>query len=124
MLISRLCPAFFCLRTVLEIATAAPDGRGRALLIGGGIANFTDVAATFKGIIAAIREKIEAIKAANIRIFVRRGGPNWQAGLAAMRSLGGELGIPVEVYGPDVSMTGICKKAIDYVNSSDAGAAA
>ena len=37
---------------------ANPDGRGRALLIGGGIANFTDVAATFKGIIRAIREQV------------------------------------------------------------------
>ncbi len=27
------------------------DGRGRALIVGGGIANFTNVAATFKGII-------------------------------------------------------------------------
>ena len=35
-------------RTVLDCATASPDGRGRALLIGGGIANFTDVAATFQ----------------------------------------------------------------------------
>lgn len=32
-------------------ATANPDGSRRALLVGGGIANFTDVAATFKGII-------------------------------------------------------------------------
>lgn len=34
-------------RTVLECVTSNTDGRGRALLIGGGIANFTDVAATF-----------------------------------------------------------------------------
>lgn len=33
---------------VLDCATANLDGRGRALIIGGGIANFTDVAATFK----------------------------------------------------------------------------
>jgi hypothetical protein len=39
-------------------AAANPDGRGRALLIGGGIANFTDVAATFKGIIQALREQV------------------------------------------------------------------
>ena len=38
-------------RTLLDCATANPDGRGRALIVGGGIANFTDVAATFKGII-------------------------------------------------------------------------
>lgn len=36
-----------CLRIHLLLS----DGRGRALIVGGGIANFTDVAATFKGII-------------------------------------------------------------------------
>ncbi|RRT53083.1 hypothetical protein B296_00032642 [Ensete ventricosum] len=39
-------------------ATSDPDGRRRALLIGGGIANFTDVAATFNGIIRALKEKV------------------------------------------------------------------
>ena len=46
---------------MLQCATANPDGRKRALLIGGGIAkfaNFTDVAATFNGIIRALREKV------------------------------------------------------------------
>lgn len=43
---------------VLQCATADPDGRKRALLIGGGIANFTDVAATFNGIIRALKEKV------------------------------------------------------------------
>jgi hypothetical protein len=42
----------------VQCATADPDGRKRALLIGGGIANFTDVAATFSGIIRALREKV------------------------------------------------------------------
>lgn len=41
-----------------QCATADPDGLKRALLIGGGIANFTDVAATFNGIIRALREKV------------------------------------------------------------------
>ncbi len=38
-------------KTLLDVATSSADGRARALLVGGGIANFTDVAATFKGII-------------------------------------------------------------------------
>ena len=38
-------------RTLLGCATSNADGGNRALLVGGGIANFTDVAATFKGII-------------------------------------------------------------------------
>eukprot|EP00879_Flechtneria_rotunda_P001974 GHRR01002149.1.p1 GENE.GHRR01002149.1~~GHRR01002149.1.p1 ORF type:complete len:429 (+),score=132.82 GHRR01002149.1:134-1420(+) len=106
-------------KTVLECATANPDGRGRALIVGGGIANFTDVAATFKGIIQAIRETAPAIKAAKMKLFVRRGGPNYQQGLAAMKAVGQELDLPVEVYGPESSMTGICQKAIEYLKGFD-----
>ncbi|KAE8721018.1 ATP-citrate synthase alpha chain protein 2 [Hibiscus syriacus] len=65
-------------RVVIDCATANPDGRKRALLIGGGIANFTDVGATFNGIIRALREKEAKLKAARMHIYVRRGGPNYQ----------------------------------------------
>nr|BBF89415.1 ATP citrate lyase beta subunit -like [Oryza barthii] len=102
-------------RVVLDCATADPDGRKRALLIGGGIANFTDVGATFSGIIRALREKESKLKAARMHIYVRRGGPNYQTGLAKMRKLGTELGVPIEVYGPEATMTGICKQAIECV---------
>ncbi|XP_074307361.1 ATP-citrate synthase alpha chain protein 3 [Silene latifolia] len=106
-------------RVVIDCATANPDGRKRALLIGGGIANFTDVAATFSGIIRALREKETKLKSARMHIFVRRGGPNYQTGLAKMRALGEELGIPLEVYGPEATMTGICKQAIDCIMAKD-----
>ncbi|XP_058194021.1 ATP-citrate synthase alpha chain protein 1-like isoform X1 [Rhododendron vialii] len=84
-------------RVVIDCATADPDGRQRALVIGGGIANFTDVAATFNGIIRALKEKESKLKAARMHIYVRRGGPNYQRGLAKMRTLGQEIGIPIEV---------------------------
>lgn len=103
-------------KTVLEAATAYPDGRPRALIVGGGIANFTDVAATFKGIIQAFREKADALKAAQFKIFCRRGGPNYQAGLAMMRAIGDEIGVPMEVYGPEASMTGVCQLAINHIS--------
>ncbi|KAL9240755.1 hypothetical protein vseg_014938 [Gypsophila vaccaria] len=106
-------------RVVIDCATANPDGRKRALLIGGGIANFTDVAATFSGIIRALREKESKLKAARMHIFVRRGGPNYQTGLTKMRALGEELGVPLEVYGPEATMTGICKQAIDCIVATD-----
>lgn len=80
-----------------QCATADPDSRARALIVGGGIANFTDVAATFNGIIKAFREKQEQIKAAHMRIFVRRGGPNYKTGLQKMKELGAEIGVPIEV---------------------------
>lgn len=44
--------------SILQCATANPDGKTRALVIGGGIANFTDVASTFNGIIRALKEKV------------------------------------------------------------------
>ena len=43
-------------KTLLDVATSNPDGKPKALLVGGGIANFTDVAATFKGIIQVTLE--------------------------------------------------------------------
>ncbi|KAL4373509.1 hypothetical protein AHAS_Ahas05G0088900 [Arachis hypogaea] len=105
-------------RVVIDAATADPDGQKRALVIGGGIANFTDVAATFSGIIRALKEKEAKLKAARMQIYVRRGGPNYQKGLEKMRALGEELGIPIEVYGPEATMTGICKQAIEYITAA------
>ena len=49
------------------------------------------------------------------------GGPNYLAGLEMMRQLGGEIGVQVDVYGPEASMTGICQKAIDHIRQYDAG---
>ncbi|XP_071736440.1 ATP-citrate synthase alpha chain protein 2 [Rutidosis leptorrhynchoides] len=105
-------------RVVIDCATADPDGQKRALVVGGGIANFTDVAATFNGIIRAMKEKESKLKAANMHIYVRRGGPNYQRGLAKMRELGKEIGIPIEVYGPEATMTGICKQAIECITTA------
>lgn len=106
-------------RALIDCATANPDGRKRALVVGGGIANFTDVAATFNGIIRAMREKQSDLKAARVNIYVRRGGPNYLRGLANMRALSEETGVSIEVYGPEASMTGICKQAIDYISARD-----
>ncbi|OIC52955.1 hypothetical protein A7L55_19720 [Acinetobacter baumannii] len=105
-------------RVLIDCATADPDGRKRALVIGGGIANFTDVSATFSGIIRALREKESKLKAARMQVYVRRGGPNYQNGLAKMRALGEEIGVPFQVYGPEASMTGICKQAIQSITAS------
>jgi len=51
------------------------------LIIGGGIANFTNVAATFKGIVTALQEFQTRLMEHNVSIFVRRAGPNYQEGL-------------------------------------------
>ncbi|MBN1827935.1 MAG: ATPase, partial [Deltaproteobacteria bacterium] len=102
-------------KTILDLMTrkADPKGRHKYLIIGGGIANFTDVASTFTGVINAIDEYADALKKVNAKIFVRRGGPNYKTGLAMMKKLGERLGIPMEVYGPDLHMTRVVKLALE-----------
>lgn len=100
-------------KTVIRLMLG--DGRRKALLVGGGIANFTDVAQTFKGIIRALRENAGALKKSGSKIFVRRGGPNYQQGLEGMRALGREIGVPVEVYGPETHMTKIVPLAVEWL---------
>ncbi|ERN02340.1 hypothetical protein AMTR_s00096p00027330 [Amborella trichopoda] len=58
------------------------------------------------------------LKAARVHVYVRRGGPNYKTGLAKMRALAEEIGIPLEVYGPEATMTGICKEAIDCITAA------
>ena len=74
-----------------------PNPEGKLLIIGGGIANFTNVASTFKGIIRALKQFQQQLQAHKVKIFVRRGGPNYQEGLKAMRLLGETLGVEIQV---------------------------
>jgi ATP citrate (pro-S)-lyase len=100
-------------RTILDLMTRKKSPKGKFLLIGGGIANFTDVANTFRGIIRALREYKKNLQDNKVKIFVRRGGPNYREGLKNMRALGDELGIPIEVYGPETHMTRIVSMALE-----------
>ena len=99
-------------KTVLDLMTRKKNPKGKFLLIGGGIANFTDVANTFKGIVKALKEYQKKLQENKVKIYVRRGGPNYQEGLKRMRELGKELGVPIEVYGPETHMTKIVSMAL------------
>jgi len=102
-------------KTILDLMTRKKDPKGRPkfLLVGGGIANFTDVAKTFTGITMALRDYKKKLKDTNVKIYVRRGGPNYQEGLRIMRELGKELGVPIDVYGPETHMTRIVNMALE-----------
>ena len=101
-------------KTILDLMTREKDPKGRPkfLLVGGGIANFTDVAKTFTGITMALKDYKKKLIDTNVKIYVRRGGPNYQEGLRIMKDLGQELGVPVEVYGPETHMTRIVDMAL------------
>ena len=103
---------YYYTRTILDLMTRKKDSRGKVLLIGGAIANFTDVAKTFKGVVMALEEYQEKLQEAGVKIYVRRGGPNYEQGLKLMRSLGDRLGVPIEVYGPETHMTRIVPLAL------------
>ncbi len=98
-------------KTILDLVTR--DGKkGKVLLIGGGIANFTDVAKTFKGILMALNDYAQKLRKNEVKIYVRRGGPNYQEGLKQMREAGKKLNLQIEVFGPETHMTKIVPMAL------------
>jgi ATP-citrate lyase beta-subunit len=88
------------------------SSKNKVLIIGGGVANFTDIRVTFKGIINALYDVKEELKNQGIRIFVRRGGPHQKEGLSLMRKFMDENGIVGEVHGPELVLTDIISKAL------------
>ena len=90
----------------------APHDEGKILFIGGGIANFTNVASTFKGIIRALTDFKSQLKAHNVKIYVRRAGPNYQEGLRMIREVGELLELDMHVFGPEMFITGIVPLAL------------
>jgi len=100
-------------RTVLELLLRAPmSEKGKVLFIGGGIANFTNVASTFKGVIRALRDVSSQLIEHNVQIWVRRAGPNYQEGLKNMKAATQELGLNAKIFGPDMHVSGIVPLAL------------
>lgn len=87
----------------------------KVLIVGGGVANFTDIRATFKGVIHALSEKKQELRDQHVKVFVRRGGPNQKEGLAIMRTFLEEEGLLGRVVGPDVLLTDIIHDAIQSI---------
>lgn len=83
----------------------------KTIIVGGAIANFTDVKKTFGGIIAGFRKAKEEGKLNAVKIWVRRGGPREKEGLDAMRALRDE-GFDIHVYDRHTPLTDIVDKAI------------
>jgi ATP-citrate lyase beta-subunit len=105
----------FYAETLFDLMTRTPDtsGKGKVLIIGGAIANFTDVAKTFTGIIYAFEKYAEKLKAANVKIYVRRGGPNYEKGLKDIKEAADRLGLWIDVYGPETHVTDIVRMAVE-----------
>ncbi len=103
----------FYAETIFDLMTRYPDPRGKILIIGGAIANFTDVAKTFTGIINALEKWAPKLKEHNTKIYVRRGGPNYEKGLKDMKEAAERLGLEIHVYGPETHVTDIVRMALE-----------
>ncbi len=103
-------------KTVLDLMTRKHHPQGKVLLIGGAIANFTDIEKTFQGIVRALLEYKPKLQEGKISIVVRRGGPNYEKGLALMKKAGKELDVPIEVYGPETPMVHLVSPALERLS--------
>ncbi len=105
----------FYAETLLDLMTREkdPEGRDKIMIIGGAIANFTDVAKTFTGIIQAFENYAEKMKEVGVKIYVRRGGPNYEKGLKDIKEAADRLGLYIEVYGPETHVTDIVRMALE-----------
>ncbi len=83
----------------------------KRIIVGGAIANFTNVKKTFTGIISGFRKAKAKGLLNGVEIWVRRGGPYEQEGLAAMRALEAE-GFTIHVYDRHTPMTDIVDLAL------------
>lgn len=94
----------------LLLASKSPK---KVLLIAGGVANFTDVAKTFNGIIHALDDNVTELVNQGLRVFVRRGGPNEKAGLKIMKEFLSKSELNGGVYGSELSLSDIVVKATE-----------
>lgn len=100
-------------KTLLSVMTEGPPHpQGKVLIIGGSIANFTNVAKTFNGIVRAFEVFVERVHEHKVTIFVRRGGPNYQEGLRRIKDAAQKLELPIHVFGPETHMTAIVGAAL------------
>jgi succinyl-CoA synthetase beta subunit len=95
---------------LLELLLAS-KARHKVLIIGGGVANFTDVRATFAGVIDAFKKYQGKLKQQGIKVYVRRGGPHEVEGLQSMKAYLEQAGLLGYVTGPEMVLTDIVKLA-------------
>lgn len=102
-------PPDWAVEVLTEKVASLPDIKH--IIVGGAIANFTDVKKTFGGIIAGFRKAKGDGKLKGVKIWVRRGGPNEKEGLELMRKLKDE-GFDIHVYDRKTPLTDIVDMAL------------
>lgn len=97
---------------LLELLIASNSPR-KVLFIGGAVANFTDIATTFAGVIKAIDHMADQLKTQDIKVFVRRGGPRQEIGLAKIKESLESHGLLGGIYSSEVALIDAVDAAIE-----------
>lgn len=85
----------------LLLKSTAPQ---KVLFIGGAVANFTDIKATFSGIINSLRQHKAELRKQAVNVYVRRGGPNQRVGLGLMEAELADMNLLGAVNDPSTSI--------------------
>ena len=89
----------------------------KAIVIAGGVANFTDVKKTFSGVIDARTAHMDAMQKAGVKVYVRRGGPNETEGLAMMEHFLRKNNIFGSVHGSNEVLTTVVDEALEMIDA-------
>ena len=98
-------------KNIIELMLKSKS-KNKVLIIAGGVANFTDVQATFKGIIDSLSEYKAQLKKHKVEVYVRRGGPNELKGLEDMEKFISGSKLTGKVFGSDVVLTDVVSHSI------------
>jgi ATP-citrate lyase beta-subunit len=101
-------------KAVLQLLLHSSAQR-KVLFIGGAVANFTDIAKTFAGVMRAIDEVADQLIAQHVKVFVRRGGPNQEKGLAQLEALLTRHNLLGAVHNPETPLTVAVTEALQEV---------
>lgn len=93
----------------------ASRAKKKALVIAGGVANFTDIRQTFAGVIDALAEVAVKLRAENVKVFVRRGGPNEKEGLTHMREFLKREKLLGSVHDSSAAITAAVDDAVRFI---------
>lgn len=99
----------------LLFASKAPK---KVLVIAGGVANFTDVTTTFRGVVDSCSGYLEEFKKQDVLVRVRRGGPRQAEGLALLQAFFNEHAIDAIVSDASEPLSQVAIDAKTYLEKT------
>lgn len=103
-------------KIILKQILLSKNKKPKAIIVAGGVANFTDVAKTFRGLIKALDEKKSELSKLGVKVFVRRGGPSEVKGLSMMKDFLKRSNLLGSIHGHNDPLTIVVKEVKEYIS--------